>query len=316
MKQHTFEQQHQALWDHIKHTIDQRKPQNADFPAEYRQVCQHLALARDRHYSPNLIARLNHLVLQGHQYFYRQRLDIIPRFLRFIYQDFPQAVRQEWRFVFFAGLFFFLSFFIMALLIYTDNQLIYSIFQEKDLHNYRDMYDPNASRWGMQRDADSNIMMFGYYILNNVSIDFQVFASGVLLGVGSVFFLVLNGIILGAVSGYLIAIGYNVPFLSFVSGHSSFELLGLVIAGAAGLKLGTALLAPRRYHRSHALRIATKEALPLIYGAFLMTVIAAFIEAFWSSDASIAPIIKYQVGAGLWVLLLLYFLGIGRTRAA
>jgi len=316
MKQHTFEQQHQALWDHIKHTIDKRGQQSSDFPAEYRQVCQHLALARDRHYSPNLIARLNHLVLQGHQYFYRRRLDILPRFSRFIYQDFPQSVRQEWRFVFFASLFFFLSFFVMALLIYTDNQLIYSIFQERQLHNFREMYDPTAERWGMQREAESNIMMFGHYIINNVSIDFKIFASGIFFGIGSVFFLVFNGIFLGAISGYLIAIGYNVSFLSFVSGHSSFELLGMVIAGAAGLKLGTALMAPQRYRRTHALRVAAKEALPLIYGAFLMTVIAAFIEAFWSSDASIAAEIKYQVGAGLWGLLLLYFLGIGRTRAA
>jgi len=76
-----------------------------------------------------------------------------------------------------------------------------------------------------------------------VRIGFQTFAGGLLAGVGSVWFLAANGVVIGAVAGYLTEIGYSETFWSFVAGHSSLELLAIVLSGAAGLRLG---LAPRR----------------------------------------------------------------------
>ena len=55
---------------------------------------------------------------------------------------------------------------------------------------------------------------------------------------------------IGTVAGYLSYLGCGVPFFSFVSGHSSFELTGIILAGAAGLKLSAALIMPKRYTRS------------------------------------------------------------------
>ena len=66
------------------------------------------------------------------------------------------------------------------------------------------MYDPANRRLGM-READTNVAMFGFYIWNNVRIGFQTFAGGLLAGVGSAWFLGANGVIIGAVAGYLTA---------------------------------------------------------------------------------------------------------------
>ena len=64
------------------------------------------------------------------------------------------------------------------------------------------MYDPANKRLGM-READTSLLMFGFYIWNNVRIGFQTFAGGLLVGVGSIWFLGANGVIIGAVAGYL-----------------------------------------------------------------------------------------------------------------
>lgn len=55
--------------------------------------------------------------------------------------------------------------------------------------------------------------------------------------------------------------------------------------------------------------------MPVMYGAFMLLLMAAFIEAFWS-PRQFDPVIKYSVGAALWALLYLYLLFAGRRHAA
>ena len=180
------------------------------------------------------------------------------------------------------------------------------------------MYDPDARRLGRfsERGSGDDWVMFGFYIMNNIGIAFQTFASGLLLGLGSLFFLLFNGLMIGGVAGHLTRIGYGEPFWSFVIGHGAFELTAIALAGAAGFKLGWALLAPGRLPRGEALRLAASKAIQLVCGVILFLLLAAFIEAFWSSTTFASPNIKYIVGAGLWVLVLSYLLLAGRRQHA
>ena len=177
------------------------------------------------------------------------------------------------------------------------------------------MYDPEAEHIGRNRDSGDDFYMFGFYIYNNISVGFRTFAGGMLFGLGTIFFLVYNGLAIGAVAGHLIEIGYSTPFLSFVIGHGSFELTAIIIAGMAGLNLGRVLISPGQLSRIEALKRASKISMKMIYGVILMLVIAAFLEAFWSSKGAISPDTKYTVGAVLWSFIAVYFLFAGRRRA-
>ena len=108
--------------------------------------------------------------------------------------------------------------------------------------------------------------------------------------------------------------GYIPTFWGFVAGHSSWELLGAALSGAAGLKLGWALIRPGRLTRLAALKEAAIPAVGLLYGAAGMTTFAAVIEAFWSSSGLISPGVKYIVGITFWILFALYFVFAGRGR--
>jgi uncharacterized membrane protein SpoIIM required for sporulation len=321
MKQHTFEQSHQQQWNTLECWLDKITQQESigqeitQLPQLYRQVCQHLALARDRHYTPHLIARLNRLVLRGHQCLYQTPIRLFSQIINFIRRYFPQQVRQEWRLVSLASFLFFGSAGIVFVGIQNHPDLIYSVLTAEQVHEIEAMYDPQKERWGYNREAESDFLMFGYYIRNNITIDFQAFAGGILFGLGSLFFLLFNGIYLGGVAGHLTQIGYGVPFYAFVAGHSALELMALVLAGAAGLKLGMALIAPGRLTRLQALRCAATDSIRLIYGVAGMTLLAAIIEAFWSSNAAIEPLIKYIVGNLFGLMLMSYFLLAGRYRA-
>jgi len=158
--------------------------------------------------------------------------------------------------------------------------------------------------------------MFGFYIWNNVRIGFQTFAGGLLFGVGSAWFLGSNAVVIGAVAGYLTQVGYGDTFWSFVSGHSSLELIAIVLSGAAGFRLGLALISPGGRSRRGALVAAARPAVRMMYGAAILFAAAAFVEAFWSPINAIDVQVKILVGVAGWVTLLAYFLFAGRARAA
>ena len=314
MNQERFIQRHQQDWDSLELWLNDRLLKKTpggddfDFPYRYRQVCHHLAQARSRMYSQPLIERLSQLALRGHQYMYRQRAPGWQPIIRFFSSGFPSLVRREWRLVCLSAMLFFGSFFGMIIAIQINPELVYSVASQAQVEEFEAMYDPGKrSHLGRLREADSDILMFGFYIKNNTSIGFQTFAAGLLFGIGTVFFLLFNGIFIGTVAGHLTQLGYISTFWGFVAGHSAMELTAIVLAGAAGLKLGEALIYPRRKSRLHALRCNARVAVRIIYGAAIMFFIAAFIEAFWSSIAWLPVWIKYTAGLLLWALLGGYF---------
>jgi uncharacterized membrane protein SpoIIM required for sporulation len=318
MRQAPFEVLHTREWQEFELFLDDKKQKPfdpAEMPERYRRICHALALAQDRRYSPELVDRLNRLALRGHHVLYQNRRRQSGRVLEFVLAGFPQLVRAEWRLVAAAGLLFFgpLGLLIAVLQVYPE--FVHYLLAPEQIAQYHQMYDPANKRLGM-READTNVAMFGFYIWNNVRIGFQTFAGGLAFGVGSIWFLGANGVIIGAVAGYLTQVGYSETFWSFVAGHSSPELLAIVLSGAAGLRLGMALIAPGGLSRKSALMAAAKPAVRLMYGAALMFMLAAFVEAFWSPITGLPFDVKIGVGLAGWALALAYFLLAGRSRAA
>jgi uncharacterized membrane protein SpoIIM required for sporulation len=235
--------------------------------------------------------------------------------LDFMAAGFPRLVRSEWRLVAAAGLLFFGPLVGFTLLLQYFPDFVHYLLSPRQIANFHEMYDPANRRLGM-READTSVMMFGFYIWNNVRIGFQTFAGGILAGVGTAWFLGANGLILGAVAGYLTQAGFSETFWSFVAGHSSFELVAIMLSGAAGFRLGLAVIAPGNRSRKAALVAAAKPAVRVMYGAAVLFLIAAFVEAFWSPLTELGYTTKVAVGIAGWLALAAYFLLAGRSRAA
>ena len=328
MRQDQFIARHEADWQVLASWLDaaeRRKPcahaieagcHDAEVPQRYRRLCQQLALTRRRGYSPMLIERLGQLVERTHTLLYRPPNPRWWRAVGFIISEFPAAVRAQWGWMLASALLFFLPFFAMIVAVQVQPELAHSVFDIEQLAQMEQMYDPsNEDRIG--RDSGTDLMMFGHYIMNNISIGFRSFASGLLVGLGSVMVLVSNGVMLGTVAGHLTGIGYGGPFWRFVVGHSAPELLAIVISGGAGMRLGFALIAPGQLSRVAALLAAGRIGARLILGVFVMLLAAAFIEAFWSSIARLPDVVKYGSGGAIWLLVLgwLGFGGRGRVDA-
>lgn len=327
MKQEAFVARHEREWIALEHWLDARGSSarearkhrrewqglaDYDMPAHYRRLCQQLALARRRGYSPVVTGRLQALMHRGHGVLYRTPPPRWQRAAIFLLAGFPRLVREEAAMMWAAALLFWLPAVLIFAAIQWMPELSGALFDPAQLADFESMYDPNDPQRALGRDDGTDMAMFGHYIWNNISIGFRTFASGLIGGIGSVVVLVTNGVMIGGVAGHLQAVGHGDPFWRFVAAHSAPELTAIVIAGGAGLQLGLRLLAPGQRRRIDALVEGGRRGALLCVGVFAMLVFAAFVEAFWSSIAWMPAWIKFSVGGLLWTLMLLWLWRGGR----
>ncbi|EWH06061.1 membrane protein [Pseudoalteromonas lipolytica SCSIO 04301] len=305
MKQTQFVKSNTQSWDEFKALCEMERSESLPihFPNLYRKICNDLAIAQSRQYSPILVEQINCLVQLGQKRLYLSRSNQFSELWHVARTAFPRALYEN-RVMLAVNL---LAFWGLALIAFIwvrlDPDAAYTFLGQGTLLNIEKMYDPSGSVQSAERGASQDLLMFGVYIYNNIGIAFQMFAGGVLFCVGAAFFLLFNSFYFGAIAAHIVNVGFEGPFFSFVITHGSFELTAIIIASAAGCRIGYALLNPGQFTRAYAIKQAAQKALPLIVGAFLMLVIAAFIEAFWS-PRDIANEIKYTVGSGCWAYVL------------
>lgn len=322
LNQRAFENQYEADWAKLEASLDSLESRkrskkkgvdNSELPTLYAALCQQHSLAMSRGYSPALTSRLHSLITRAHHQLYKHRGHVLERMAQFFGGGFAIAVREQRRLFTVSCLLFFGTSLICGLLAAYSTDLADMFMGAKQRHALEYMYSPDRGSIRPEgMESDTNLLMFGFYIMNNIGIDFRVFASGILFCLGSIFFLVFNGIHIGAAAGHLTGIGYTERFWGFVAGHSAPELLALCISGTAGLMLGMALIKPGRQTRRLALMRAARKAVPIIIGAGVMTLLAAFIEAYWSSK-DLPLLLKVSVGVVIWIVFILYLSLAGRS---
>src|SRR5690606_541289 len=206
-----FVARHEREWEEFGRWLDARadSPRGAraargwqglrdeDMPARYRRLCQQLALARRRGYSPVVTARLQELMQRGHNALYRPAPPRWRRALEFLVADFPRLVRAQRGCLGVPAAPFVLSAVAAYRAVRWRPELVHSLFDPRQLAQFESMYDPAAPGAKLGRDSGSDLAMFGYYIANNIGIGFRTFAGGLLAGVGSLLVLVSNGVIMG-----------------------------------------------------------------------------------------------------------------------
>ena len=318
MTQQVFVRRREEFWNEAEAVIrggrKKLKAKAARFPLVYRELTQDLNTAKAHGFDPSIIERLNSLVLEGNQILYSQRSWSLKKAADFVLRTFPRAVRSQWRSLGVSLLLFYGLGVFFGYLCVRYPPMVYQFIGEDTASSIEHMYDPESHRFLKPRDVSSDADMFGYYIYNNVSIAFRTFAGGILAGIGSLIILCFNGVFLGAVTAHIINVGFGETFFPFVIGHSSFELTAIVLSAQAGLLLGYRLFITKGLSRAASLKEAGKTALPIIAGAALMLVVAACIEAFWSSRHQFPAALRYGAGTAGWVFVTLYFVFAGRGR--
>lgn len=117
---------------------------------------------------------------------------------------------------------------------------------------------------------------------NNIQVTLLAFAAGLLFAVGGAFLLLYNGLILGAVLGVAAANGNLTQLLRLVTAHGVLELSCIVVSGAAGLRMGWALVSPGPLTRRAALAREARPAMAVVLGTAPFLVVAGIVEGYVS----------------------------------
>lgn len=271
----------------------------------YRQTAADLSTARADPRSGTLARYLNELLGRAHNHVYTGAPGGARGALHFFTHRFPQVFRQTWRYTAAAVLVFLAGATLGVILSITDpafNRFLLGV-DMIDTIDRQQMW--THSIVSVKPLASSGIMT------NNIFVSFVTFAGGILGGLGTLYSMAMNGLLIGVISTACQRSGLGFSLWSFVVAHGSLELPALFIAGGAGFVLGHGVLVPGRLSRRDSLVLAGRQAITLLLGVIPMLVIAGILEGFVSPTDLAAPF-KFLIGGGLFTLLSLYLLVAGR----
>jgi uncharacterized membrane protein SpoIIM required for sporulation len=274
----------------------------------YRCCCEHLALARARDFPAPLIERLARVTARAHRILYRQTGLGFARIARALLREFPARARAQRRYVALSALLLLIPAAALGIAVYRRPELVLTLVDGRTAARFESLYNPSSEAIGRLREAGSDWRVFGYHTLFNLRIAFECYLTGVLAGLGSVLCLAFEGALAGAIAGYITACGLAGTFFPFIAAHSAFEFTAVLLCGAAGLKLGRAVLFPGRMRRAAALQRAARATGVIVFGSSVMLVIAAAIETFFSAAAWITPTAKFACAGACWALVAVVFM--------
>ncbi len=281
------------------------------FAALYRAACADLALADAYHLPPATVQYLHQLVGRAHNQLYRARAFAVGKWYGELFVRVPRRLYLDRTFRLALAIFWGV-FLLSGLLAYSSPDYAERALGKDAMMALDEMYSqPVAGR----SDGVSGAFATGFYTFHNASIGLRCFAFGLVFGIGGLFPLVFNALFLGAAFGHMAQGPHAANFFHFVTAHGPFELTAIVLAAAAGMRLGFALIDTGGYTRAAALRRALPKVVPSASAAVLLFLLAALIEGFLSPSA--APYAaKLGVAAASCVILAFYIVALGRKPAA
>lgn len=274
----------------------------------YRQTAADLSVAREHSVNAQLAAYLNQLLGRAHNLVYAARPVRRQSLLAFYAWRFPQIFRETWGYTAAATALFVIGAVAGVVMSIADPGFQRFVLggPMMDTIERREMW--THSIVSMKPLASSAILT------NNLSVAFTAFASGALAGLGTLYMMIFNGLLIGVIGTACYQAGISVPLWSFVAPHGALELPAIFIAGGAGLLLARGVIAPGVLSRRDALAESGAASIRLLLGVFPLLIVAGVIEGF-VSPTPLDPTAKFLIGASLLILLTLYLTAVGRAPA-
>jgi uncharacterized membrane protein SpoIIM required for sporulation len=316
-REHDFIDRRQRNWKRLEEMLEAarygrlrtlHREQVREFGHLYQRTASDLAIARQEIRDSRLINYLNNLAGRAHGAIYRSRAAGFRGVWEFYRYSAPALFRETWRYTFAAFAVFMAFGLLSGALMFQDEGFAAAIGAEDTLQLIR-----NKRNW-TETINGSNPVASSFIMTHNAQVAISSFATGIMAGLGTVYFMAFNGVSIGGVTALCIKYKFT-PILIFMCGHGVFELTAIFIAGGAGFLMGGALLAPGDQTRGAALLERGVKAVKLLLICLPMLACAGVIEGF-VSPAHIPAALKFAVAIVSAVVLVAYFSTSDRRRVA
>ncbi len=283
------------------------QPELRDLGLLYRQAAADLSAVRADRSSRTLEQDLNKLVARAHNFVYSGSRTSLAGLWRFMVHGYPRLLRRLSGYVWLATAIT-LTAAALGVFITLVRPQFGEIFLGADkMEGIRQHHLWMDGILSAKPQTSSSIMT------NNIMVCFLTFATGIAAGIGTLYMLFNNGLMIGIIATVCARYHLSLSLWSFIAAHGALELPSIMLAGAAGLRLAAGILFPGMLRRKDALALAGLEAVQLVAGTIPLLTIAGTLEAFLSPTH--APnALKFGVGAVLFAGLCLWLGEGGRTR--
>jgi uncharacterized membrane protein SpoIIM required for sporulation len=306
----------QAYWDKLESLLARARKQGLhtlsrselrELGLLYRQTATDLSAVRGDPSSVQQTRYLNQLLGRAHNAIYSGQKKTVGGIWQFYAREYPRIFRRFLPYTAAATGIFFLGALAGGFFTLSDPDFMREFLPSNIVTSIERHEMWTHSILSIKPQASSAIMT------NNISVSFMTFAAGITAGIGTLYMLFLNGMMIGVIGVACANHQMSVALWSFVLPHGVLELPAIFIAGGSGLRLAQALLFPGVLSRRDSLAIGGTDAVRLLIGVIPMLIIAGSIEAFVSPSAAPAYL-KFLAAIALLTLLIAYLWGGARGR--
>lgn len=315
MKETSFIQQNKDKWNRFEE-LNKKQNSNPDELSElFVEITEDLSYARTFYPRRSVRVYLNGLAQNVFISLYKIKKNPFGKFLDFWRKGLPLEMYRARKNLLYAFLIFSISGLIGVVSTANDLNFAKVILSDGYVEMTNDFIE-RGDPMAVYKEKDS-YMMFLQIFYNNIQVAFYCFILGLLFSVGTGFFMVYNGIMLGSFQSYFYfkgltksaVFGKTLLLTTFLTIwiHGAFEISAIIIAGAAGLTLGNGLMFPGTYTRLQSLQISAKRGIKIMAGLMPFFLIAAIFESWVTRHTEMPLILKGLIIFGSFAIILLYF---------
>ena len=317
MKEVTFIRQNIEKWRDVENVVEGSLNTAPDQQADaYIDMTSDLAFAQTHYPRSRITLYLNDLASALHNKIYRNKRESLSRIVTFWTQEIPQTIYDSRKALLASFLIFAVSVLIGVVSQLGDDSFCRLILGDQ----YVDMTLRNIENGEPMAvyDGDLETTMFLGITFNNVKVSFIVFVMGVFTSLGTGFFLLQNGVMLGSFQAFFFQQGIGLESMLAIWLHGTLEIWAIIVSGAAGITLGNGWLMPGTYGRVTSFMRGARQGLKIIVGTVPIFIIAGFIEGFatrhteWGTWLRLAII----VSSALFIIYYYMYLPYHRNNAA
>lgn len=301
MREALFVKQNSEKWKRYE-VVQTNSPD--ELANRFIEITNDLAYAKTYYPKSKTTAYLNGIASLLHQAIYKNKKEEKGRFIRYWKYELPLLFRQYHKQLLYSLIFFILAACIGVLSAKYDDRFVRLIMGDQ----YVNMTNENIAKgdpFGVYK-KQGELSMFFQIAANNVWVSLVMFVSGVFLSIGPVFYLLRNGIMLGAFEYYFFSKGLGASSILVIWIHGTLEILAIIIAGGAGLVLGHGLLFPKTYTRLAAFKHSAKDATKIAVGIIPIILLAAFFESFITRHTEMPVWLSIGILTGSFVFMVWY----------
>jgi len=312
-----FRAAHQADWSRLEELVtrlEKRSIRTLDdddllaLPVLYRTTLSSLSVARDTSLDRALISYLEQLCTRAYFQIYGVPTPLKQQIAGFFANSWPESVRALWRETLVCVLLTVAAAVVAYQLIRSDPSWFFSIIPE-GLAGGR---DPSASAESLRKTLYDGgekgwLMTFATYLFtHNSQVAIFAFALGFAFAVPTILLILYNGLMLGAFFAVFAEKGLALNLAGWLMIHGTTELFAIAIAGAAGLRIGTAIAFPGRLSRLESAVRSGKLAATAMAGTVIMLAVAGLLEGIGRQTIT-ADVSRYLIGSLMLAGWLIYF---------